>query len=439
MINQNLRVHRSTFPARSVLHGLIVIFLLIAASIWLNWKVGHSIRQAVDSQSDVVSAAQRISNYGLVLQMSVKAAAANGDPEAAATYGLYQSELRSTLSELRSQLSRTGAHTSVVEDAAQANLVLAATEFQALELAGSGRFQHARRLLESQEYLLQAQAFQEGMRAIERSARGYVHLTGLKVERYLLWMMLLNATSLAIVLIGWFSVLRPARRWGDQLDIARASAEFAASQLREKQCELELLNQQLFRQARIDPLTGLNTRLSFNEDAEVVWTALDPEPNIYCGVMCDVDFFKPFNDTFGHPAGDRALRLVADALKAASESSDRIYRLGGEEFLVVMKAASVDAAAIRADRLRQAVVELQIAHPASQVGVLTMSMGVAALRPRLGMTVQSWLKEADNALYAAKLAGRNQVSTSSRLNGNALQLPADPGAQVSRAAPAFDN
>ena len=114
----------------------------------------------------------------------------------------------------------------------------------------------------------------------------------------------LSGGSLALVVIGWFSFVRPARRWGDQLDIARATAELAMAQLRDKQVELELLNERLYTQARIDPLTGLNTRLSFNEDAQGIGAA-NPAPNLYCAVMCDVDFFKQYNDSCGHLAGDR--------------------------------------------------------------------------------------------------------------------------------------
>ena len=174
-----------------------------------------------------------------------------------------------------------------------------------------------------------------------------------RIKRYRLWLTMLSGGSLALVVIGWFSFVRPARRWGDQLDMARATAELAMAQLRDKQVELEQLNERFYTQARIDPLTGLNTRLSFNEDAQGIGAA-NPAPNLYCAVMCDVDFFKQYNDNCGPSC--RGPRAAAGRRRAqvGGRADDRFYRLGGEEFLVVMKAASLGAAGLCADRMRAA-------------------------------------------------------------------------------------
>lgn len=200
------------------------------------------------------------------------------------------------------------------------------------------------------------------------------------------------------------------RRWGQEIEIARDSAERSAGELEAKQRELEGLNQRLFRQARVDPLTGLATRLSFNEDAPALLLS-DIAPHQYCAVMCDVDFFKQFNDSRGHLAGDQALQLVAEAIRTSLAEGDKAYRLGGEEFLVVMKAATVGAAAARADRMRLAIAELGVTHPESPFGTVTVSMGVAALERGAGMSIERWIRQADEALYAAKSGGRNRVTT----------------------------
>jgi diguanylate cyclase (GGDEF)-like protein len=186
--------------------------------------------------------------------------------------------------------------------------------------------------------------------------------------------------------------------------MARATAELAMAQLRDKQVELEQLNERLYEQARVDPLTRLNTRLSSNEDAQV-FIAADPAPNLYCAVMCDVDWFKQYNDASGHLAGDSVLRLVADALRSAGRGEDYPYRLGGE----VMKAASLGAAGLCADRMRAAVEALRLVHPGSPLGMVTISMGVSEMDFGDGMSIEQWLSDADTALYDAKASGRNRV------------------------------
>ena len=392
---------------RAVRVGITVMIALIAASMWFNWKVGQSQSAAIQKEVAVVTASQKVHDYGLLLETTVKAAVANGDAEAAAQYRTLQPELRQTLIDLREELAPDGLGVTVAE-VDQADLSLVRLEYEALELASRGQLDAAAALIESDEYARLVRVYEEGIYAVSRSAAGYVAATKERIRRYRLWLTMLSGGSLALVVIGWFSFVRPARRWGDQLDIARATAELAMAQLRDKQVELELLNERLYTQARIDPLTGLNTRLSFNEDAQGIGAA-NPAPNLFCAVMCDVDFFKQYNDSCGHLAGDRVLRLVADALKSAGRADDRFYRLGGEEFLVVMKAASLGAAGLCADRMRAAVEALRLVHPGSRQGLVTISMGVAELGFADGMSIEQWLSDADNALYDAKASGRNRV------------------------------
>lgn len=395
------------FPMRAVRVGIAVMIALIVATMWLNWKVGQSQSAAIEKEVAVLSAAQKVHHYGLLLQMTVKAAVANGDPEAAAHYRMLQPELRQTLTDLRALLDPDGLGLTVAE-VDHADLALVRLEYEALELAGRGELDAAARLIESEEYARLMRVYEEGIRAVSRSAAGYVAAAEARIERHRLWLTLLCSGSLALVLVGWFSFVRPTRRWGEKLDRARSAAELATGKLHDKQVELEHLNDQLYKQARVDPLTGLYTRLCFNEDAQRI-SAADPAPNLYCAVMCDVDFFKQYNDTCGHLAGDRALQLVADALKDGGRAEDRLYRLGGEEFLVVMKAASLGAAALCADRMRCAVEALRLVHPGSPLGLVTVSMGVAQLDFEDGVSIEQWLRDADSALYEAKGGGRNCV------------------------------
>ena len=125
--------------------------------------------------------------------------------------------------------------------------------------------------------------------------------------------------------------------------------------------------------------------------------------------MCDLDHFKAYNDALGHPAGDAALRALADILSEHCRESDSVYRYGGEEFVIIMPEQSVETAVLAMERIRVAVERAAIDHPASPTApMLTISVGVAERRPGDG-SMAGALKRADDALYEAKQAGRNRV------------------------------
>ncbi len=130
----------------------------------------------------------------------------------------------------------------------------------------------------------------------------------------------------------------------------------------------------------------------------------------YTAVLLDLDRFKALNDRFGHLAGDATLQAVAVALRAETRPGDGIYRFGGEEFLVILPEASVAAAEATGERLRQAVVALEIPHPDNVPwGVMTISAGVARMASEVEASADDWLRRADVALYRAKEGGRNRV------------------------------
>jgi two-component system, cell cycle response regulator len=181
-------------------------------------------------------------------------------------------------------------------------------------------------------------------------------------------------------------------------------------QLAKQQDELERLNAQLFAQARCDPLTQLGNRLRLREDLEVLAGQVVRYSHRYCAVLCDVDHFKGYNDHYGHLAGDTVLRTVADTIGRSTRAGDLVYRYGGEEFLLILPEQSLWSAVSAAERTRQAVEQLGLAHAGkTPVGAVTISAGVAMLEPNSGVTIHDWLRNADTALYRAKAAGRNRV------------------------------
>lgn len=182
---------------------------------------------------------------------------------------------------------------------------------------------------------------------------------------------------------------------------------------REKQLELR-------DQARKDPLTGMNNRLSLDEAAEREMRTAASLGTPLSLMLFDIDHFKLINDRFGHVAGDVVLRVVADRVEEVIRSADMAFRFGGEEFLVLLPGARSDQAAMVAERLRQRIAGGQIQAGDQQIG-LTASFGVVEWRADL----ESWddlVKRADQALYQAKNRGRDQVVTPAIHIGMALPV-----------------
>ncbi len=168
----------------------------------------------------------------------------------------------------------------------------------------------------------------------------------------------------------------------------------------------------LAEQARTDPLTKLRNRLTLAADLEQLRKTSEHGGEQFSVVLCDVDYFKRYNDLYGHQAGDAALRAVADALAQQVRQSDGVYRFGGEEFLIILPRQSPSGARAFMTRAFEAVRELEIAHSGNPPGVLTLSGGIAACTDSHRVSVDTLLHEADLALYAAKAAGRNRVMVS---------------------------
>src|ERR1700678_3247087 len=167
--------------------------------------------------------------------------------------------------------------------------------------------------------------------------------------------------------------------------------------LEAQQSELELLNKELFAQARIDPLTQLASRRKLAEDLEIVSSRVERYGEQYCAVMCDIDYFKLYNDTYGHPAGDNVLTNVARALANGCRVGDQLYRYGGEEFLLILPNQSLDGGHVNAERLRSAVEALDVPHKASPAKRVTISVGLAVLSGNQGTTIAKWLEDAGAA------------------------------------------
>jgi diguanylate cyclase (GGDEF)-like protein len=191
--------------------------------------------------------------------------------------------------------------------------------------------------------------------------------------------------------------------------------EKLAAQLREAKQALEARNESLVALALHDGLTGLPNRRQFDAVLSAEFNRAMRDGTSLALVMIDVDYFKPYNDIYGHPGGDDCLRRISEAVSGARQrAGDLAARYGGEELAVLLPRTDLAGAIAVAEKMRQAVNGLRIAHAGNPAGIVTISAGVAAFAPtRGGRAAQDLLAAADTALYAAKSGGRDRV----RCNG----------------------
>ncbi len=160
-----------------------------------------------------------------------------------------------------------------------------------------------------------------------------------------------------------------------------------------------------------DVLTGVANRRAFDLALTSEWRRANREQTPISLLMIDIDCFKGFNDRYGHPAGDMCLRAVAGTLGAqVQRPADMAARVGGEEFAILLPMTDEVGAWNVAERVRAGVANLQLSHSGSELGFVTVSLGVATVRPP-DIELLTLVSMADRALYQAKAAGRNTVRT----------------------------
>ena len=169
---------------------------------------------------------------------------------------------------------------------------------------------------------------------------------------------------------------------------------------------------QLMRLASIDGLTGLANRRSFDETLDQEWRRARRNQTPLSLAMIDIDYFKRYNDHYGHQAGDDCLKSVAATLaQAAERPGELVARYGGEEFAVVLPGCDAETARAVAEKMRSRIEELQMSHAGAATRQVTISCGIATLDGdmRDNLDQAALISAADQALYAAKEAGRNRV------------------------------
>jgi len=195
-----------------------------------------------------------------------------------------------------------------------------------------------------------------------------------------------------------------------QTNVVRSLVDRRTSELKQANIDLNVLNQKLEQLSRIDSLTEVANRRYFNETLHREWKRAIRESKPIAIMLIDVDFFKRYNDQYGHLRGDECLQLVAQALAAVfSRPGDLVSRYGGEEFAVILPNAGGEAMRV-AERCRAAIEELNIVHGQSNVApFVTVSIGMSSVVPNGTISPDYLLDCADKGLYIAKEHGRNRV------------------------------
>jgi len=182
--------------------------------------------------------------------------------------------------------------------------------------------------------------------------------------------------------------------------------------LRETQKQLEESNKKLQELSSLDGLTGLANRRHFDETLDIEWRRTIRSKSTLSLIMIDIDYFKPYNDNYGHQAGDACLQKVAKTLKETIvRPADTLARYGGEEFVAILPDTNVEGAMVVAEHLRKAIESINIPHEYSKSGQhVSISLGISE---STGLDdLEALTRHADKCLYKAKESGRNCIITS---------------------------
>jgi len=288
-------------------------------------------------------------------------------------------------------------------------------ELDALERMEADKWQDARELLFDDTYVLARKIYEINSDTAIGALNGELAATATAFKRIRIVSLFIRAA--ALVLLLWTGLMFSRRLNQELAEQARLRNEIEAANLRleekvmERTSELEEVNRKLADLSVTDGLTGLANRRRFDEVFESEWQRAKRRGRHLAIAMIDVDQFKAYNDYFGHQAGDECLRKIGAVLSSKVQRAGELTaRYGGEEFVAILPGFQRDDALSMAEIIRGAVLDLGLEHIKDPgPGVVTVSVGVAALIPDFDSSPENLLRDADAAMYEAKRRGRNNV------------------------------
>jgi diguanylate cyclase (GGDEF)-like protein len=204
---------------------------------------------------------------------------------------------------------------------------------------------------------------------------------------------------------------REWQKW--EIDFLKQLADQVAIAIQQSELyrKLQIANQKLERLANLDGLTEVANRRQFDQVLSQEWSRLAREKKPLSLILCDIDFFKAYNDKYGHPAGDTCLKKVARILQESiKRAADLVARYGGEEFAIILPDTNKNGAFIVAQEICHRLEELKLLHQDSLVNqYLTLSLGICCQIPSQSSSYEALVARADQALYQAKSEGRNRI------------------------------
>ncbi len=180
--------------------------------------------------------------------------------------------------------------------------------------------------------------------------------------------------------------------------------------------ELKQLNTELHEKATTDALTGLLNRHGLDENMKLLWQTIRRDKSTISAILLDIDFFKKYNDTYGHQRGDNCIQIIADViLSSLQRSTDLAVRYGGEEFLIILPSTNIVGTREVAERMIETIRNKKIEHKTSEIGkYLSISIGIAEETPSKTNNPKDLIEHADIALYQSKDQGRNRLTVYSK-------------------------
>ncbi|MEL6553624.1 MAG: diguanylate cyclase [Cyanobacteria bacterium J06621_11] len=198
----------------------------------------------------------------------------------------------------------------------------------------------------------------------------------------------------------------------DKTELSQKVSEYSHVLKQQEQLKVSLTkeNQALHKLAFVDGLTQVANRRSFNQSIAQLWSEAGQKHQPLSLLLCDIDYFKRYNDTYGHLEGDHCLQLVAAALlRGANRFQDHVARYGGEEFAILLPGTDTEGAQQVAANIQSEILQIQVPHDSSLVAPwVSLSIGVCTMIPSAQQPYETLIQGSDEAMYAAKIRGRNR-------------------------------